>query len=300
MKQIVAGSAVLAAVLVVSGCSVKRMGMARMADAISETTSTFSTDDDPEFIRLAAPSTLKIVEMLLERDPKHPGLLLTACSGFTQYAYAFLQVEAEVTDAANPRGAKELRQRAAKMYDRARGYCLRSLDLHSPDASTALPAANLDPLRRATKADVPALYWLGAAWGGSLTVAENPLLRLREVGVLRAVLKRALELDPAWEAGAIHEGMIAIEGLPPLLGGSAARAREHFDRAVALSNGHSAFAYVTLATSVSQPAKNRAEFEKLLRAAIAIDVSKRPPLRLANIIAQKRANFLLSQVDRLF
>ena len=98
---------------------------------------------------------------------------------------------------------------------------------------------------------------------------------------LRAVLQRALALDPKWESGAIHEAMIALEGLPPLLGGSPVRAREHFDKSVQLSGGQSAFAYVTLATSVAQPAKDRAEFERLLRAALAVDVSKRPSLRLA-------------------
>jgi hypothetical protein len=85
-----------------------------------------------------------------------------------------------------------------------------------------------------------------------------------------------------------------------LLGGSPVRAKEHFDRAVTLSGGQSAFAYVTMATGVAQPAKDRREFERLLRAAIAIDVSKRPSLRLANLIAQRHARYLLTQMDRLF
>jgi acyl transferase domain-containing protein len=55
-----------------------------------------------------------------------------------------------------------------------------------------------------------------------------------------------------------------------------------------------------LATSVAAPAKNRAEFEKLLKQALAIDVSKRPQIRLANLIAQRRARFLLATADRLF
>jgi predicted anti-sigma-YlaC factor YlaD len=67
-----------------------------------------------------------------------------------------------------------------------------------------------------------------------------------------------------------------------------------------LSGNQSAFAYVTMASSVALPARNRAEFERLLRAALAIDVSTRPSLRLVNLIAQKRARFLLSRVDRLF
>jgi hypothetical protein len=34
--------------------------------------------------------------------------------------------------------------------------------------------------------------------------------------------------------------------------------------------------------------------------ALALDVDRRPELRLANLIAQKRARFLLSRVDQLF
>lgn len=93
--------------------------------------------------------------------------------------------------------------------------------------------------------------------------------------------------------------MIAVEGLPALVGGSPARAREHFERAVALSGGHSAFAYVTLASSVSAPARNRAEFERSLEQALAIDATKKPELRLANLVAQKRARFLLANADRM-
>jgi hypothetical protein len=54
-----------------------------------------------------------------------------------------------------------------------------------------------------------------------------------------------------------------------------------------------------MAVCVAQPAGDRAEFERLLRAAIAIQASP-PSLRLANLIAQKRAKFLLSRIDRLF
>lgn len=300
MRVSTVGAALLAAAVAASGCSFKRMGLARMADAISATSSAFALDNDPEFIRLAAPSSLKMVEMLLQEQPRHHGLLSTACSGFTQYSYAFLQVDSEGTDPANVAAIRDLRARAARMYDRARGYCLRALDVNVTGLEAALASGKTELLRRTGKADVPALYWLGAAWGGSLSLSENPLGRVGEIRGLRAVLERALELDPAWESGAIHEAMIALEGLPPMLGGSVARAREHFDESLKLSEGQSAFAYVTLATSVSQPAKDRAEFERLLRAALAIDVSKRASLRLANLIAQKRARYLLAQIDRLF
>jgi hypothetical protein len=227
-------------------------------------------------------------------------LLLTACSGFTQYAYGFLQLDAERAAVSDPASAAELRGRAVRMYERARGYCLRAIELRHPGFAAALRQNAKTALAQTTRADVPALFWMGVATGGALSLAENQLRRLGDLVVVRATFLRALELDETWEGGAIHEAMIALDGLSPLLGGSAARARQHFERAVALSNGASAFAYVTLASSVAQPAKDRAEFERLLRAALAVDVSREPSLRIANLLAQRRARFLLSQMPRLF
>jgi tetratricopeptide (TPR) repeat protein len=284
---------------VVSGCSPRAMGISRMADALSSTAAAFSRDNDPELVRLAAPSTLKMVEMLLDDAPAHPGLLMTACSGFTQYAYGFLQVEAEMSEPAKGASAQTLASRASAMYVRARGYCGRGLEVRHPHAMEALGRDPRSMIASTVRADVPALYWTAVAWGGELSLADNQLARLGELGVVRALLSRALELDEAWESGAIHEALITLDGLPLLLGGNAARARAHFDRAVALSKGESAFAYVALAESVAQRAGDRAEFERLLRTALAID-NARPSLTLANLIVQKRARFLLSRIDRLF
>src|SRR6478672_55936 len=285
--------------ITVAGCSPKKMGISRMADALSSTASAFTRDNDPEFVRQAAPSTLKMVEMMLEDSPTHPGLLMTACSGFTQYAYAFLQSDADVADPST-QSAKDLKARGAAMYDRARGYCLRALEIRHPGAAKGLQGDPKAVLPAMTASDVPALYWTGVSWGGGLLLSTNPLPRIGELATVRALLTRALQLDETWEGGTIHEAMIATESLPVLLGGSAARARDHFNRAVALSNGESAFAYVALATGVAQPAKDRGEFERLLRAALAIDVSKRPSIRLANLIAQRHARYLLSQSSKLF
>ena len=283
----------------VSGCSVKRMGLERMADAVSSTATAYGRDNDPEFVRHGAPATLKMVEMLLDQDPDHRGLLLTACSGFTQYAYAFVQVDWEQAPAGSAE-ARQLRERAGRMYERARGYCLRGLDSAVPGAGAALAAGKRELIGSVQAEDVPFLYWTAAAWGGSLAVAENPLLRIGEIARIRALLERALALNPQFEAGALHELMIGIEGLPALVGGSSERARNHFDRAVALSGGQSAFAFVTMATSVAQPARNRAEFVRLLEQALAVDVDSRPEIRLANLIAQKRARFLLQRTPKLF
>ena len=71
-------------------------------------------------------------------------------------------------------------------------------------------------------------------------------------------------------------------------------------RAVELSKGLDPGPYVTLAASVALPAQNRAEFERLLTQALAIDPDEAPDIRLPSLIAQDRARRLLARADELF
>ena len=273
-----------------AACSPKKMALNRMASALADASSVYESDNDPEFVRIAAPSTLKTVEMLLAQSPDHPRLLLTACSGFTQYSYGFLHVEAELK-AADEAAAKELKTRAGKMYLRARGYCLRGLERRHPGLTVKTLAD--DPsaaLRGTTVEDVPWLYWTAASWGAELSLAPNQLMRLPELAAVRALLNRAKTLNDSWERGAIYEALIAFDGLPPLLGGSPAAARADFDKAMELSERKSAFAFVALAATVTDPAEKK----RLLEEAVAIDPATITSRRLTNLIAQRYARALLS------
>lgn len=280
---------VLAATLLAAACSPKRMALDRMAAALSDASVVYETDNDPEFVRLAAPSTLKTVEMLLSQSPRHPRLLLTACSGFTQYSYGFLHVESLLRTASDPAASQDLRTRAGRMYQRARGYCVSGLALRHPRVS--LETLGRDPrgtLRDMTAEDVPWLYWTAASWGADISLAPSPVTRVAELAVVRALLTRAREVNDAWDGGAIYEAMIAFDGLPPLLGGSAAAARADFDKAVQLSHGKSVFAYVALALVTTKAG----EKEKLLDQALAIDAASITSHRLTNLIAQRYARAL--------
>jgi len=119
-------------------------------------------------------------------------------------------------------------------------------------------------------------------------------------GTYCLVTDRALALDPAWNKGAIHELMISLDSLPEALGGNPARAREHFKMAVAIQKGLSPGPYVALATGIAVPAQDRAEFERLLKDALAIDPEKDPSNRLVILVTQRRARVLLDRIDEKF
>src|SRR5690606_31915480 len=106
---------------------------------------------------------------------------------------------------------------------------------------------------------------------------------------------------PDWDRGALWEFLIAFDGgRGELMGGSVQRARQAFDKAIALSRGNRASPYVALAENVSVAEQNKAEFTELLNKALAVDVEAAPEDKLANILAQRRARQLLSQTDDLF
>jgi hypothetical protein len=266
----------------------KQMALNRMASALADSTSVYERDNDPEFVRIAAPSTLKTVEMLLSQSPNHPQLLLTACSGFTEYSYGFLHVES-VIKASDAAAAADLRARAVKMYQRARGYCFSGLQIRHPGITAQSLAADPSAALRPTDArDVPWLYWTAASWGADISLAPNPIARVTEVATVRALLRRARELDDDWDRGAIYEALIPFDGLPPLLGGSPAAARADFDKAQQLQNGQSVFAYLALALVTADPAEKK----RLLDRALAVDVETLTSRRLTNLIAQRYARAL--------
>jgi len=83
-------------------------------------------------------------------------------------------------------------------------------------------------------------------------------------------------------------------------GGGPKKAQEHFDRAVKLGQNKKLSPYVSLAETVMVDAQNKKEFTRLLKLVVDADVDANPPYRLVNIIAQRRAKWLLSRTDELF
>jgi predicted anti-sigma-YlaC factor YlaD len=283
-----------------AGCSPRRLALTGLADALAGGGGgVFASDDDPELVRDAAPFSLKTLEALLVELPDHEGLRLAACSGFAQYAYAFPQSDAELAETADYARAEALRDRARRLFVRGRDHCLHALERRRPGTRDALLRAPEGALDWAAPADVPLLYWTGAAWGSAIALGLDRPELVADLPAVRALLGRALALDEAWDQGAIHAALISFEAVPEAMGGSPARAREHFERAVALSEGRSAGPYVTYATAVARPAGDRAAFERLLGQALAVDPDADPRQRLANHVAQRRARFLLDHAAEL-
>jgi len=295
------GTWLLAGALALSGCSLKSMAMNSVADALSGTGDVFARDEDPELVRDAIPFGLKTYESILDGLPEHRGLLLATASGFTQYAYAFVILEAERVEDTDLARARELRARARKLFIRGRDYAIRGLAVDHPDFLRRLKEDPARALAETTIEDVPLLYWAGASWGAALMSGKDDLNLVAELPLAGALVGRVLQLDETFDGGAAHEFMISYEGgRSEAMGGSAKRARAHYRRALELSGGKRGSVPLALAENVSVQEQNVAEFRDLCRAAKAIDPDEVPKNRLVNILARRRAVFLESKIAELF
>jgi len=287
--------------LFLNGCFIKSIAVDSIADSLAGTGDTWSSDDDPELVREAIPFSLKLMESVLAAAPRHTALLTAACEDFTEYAYAYVQQDADfVADKDYPR-AQELRHRAKNLYLRARNYGLRALDTRHSTFSQDLYTDSKKAVLEGTKDDVAALYWTGVSWMAAISLSKEDPTLLAEIPLAEALIYRAYALDPDFDDGSIESFLITYEGSKPvLMGGSDQKARDHFKRAVELSGGLELGPYVNFAEAVDEKDQNQEEFVDLLNQALAIDIEKKPSARLVNLIMRKRAEWLLSQVDTIF
>jgi predicted anti-sigma-YlaC factor YlaD len=284
-----------------SGCSVKRVAVNKIGNALAGSGTTFASDDDPELVKAAVPFSLKLMESVLNENPRHEGLLLAACSGFTEYAYAFVQEEADEMEDKDLAVAEEMRGRARRLYLRARNYGLRGLEVRHKGFEKALRADPKQAVRVTTVKDVPLLYWTALSWAGAVSLSkDNPEL-IAQLPIAAAMMDRALALDEAFDYGAIHTFLITYEmGRPGGTGDPAERSRQHFERALALSKGLQAGPMVSYAEAVSVQKQDLKQFQTLLDQALTIDLDVKPEWRLANLVMQRRAKWLQSRTDQLF
>jgi predicted anti-sigma-YlaC factor YlaD len=276
----------------------KRKAVGMVAETLASSGDVFTRDDDLELVGEAIPFGLKLYESLLDSAPTNKDLLIATCSNFTQYGVAYIETDALVLgEAQHHDKVVHLKARALKLYLRAKGYCERAMEVRFPGIMQKLPADPASALAKAEKKDVPLLYWMAASWGSAIALGVDRPDLVIDMPTVRALAERAIALDETWSRGTLHEMFVSLDSLPPALGGNPERARMHFTKAVELQKGLSPGPYVALALGVAVPAQDRAEYEKLLKEALAIDPAKDPSNQLVTLVQQRRARALLDQID---
>jgi predicted anti-sigma-YlaC factor YlaD len=288
--------------IVLTGCSVKRIAVNKLGNALASGGSTYSGDDDPDLVGAALPFSLKLMESLLAESPKNRGLLLASASGFVAYSNLYVDQQADLAEAESLDRSLALRARARKLYLRAHAYGMRGLEAAHPGFRGELEKNPASALTRLQKPDVPLLYWTAAAQGLAISTSKDQADMIALLPLVEALIDRVKELDAGFGKGAVPEFLIAFEagrsGINP--DEQQKRIRAYYEEALQLSGGKRAGIYVSYAENSSLQLQKRAEFQTVLGQALRVDPDQDPDNRLVNLMAQRRARWLLSRIDELF
>lgn len=262
--------------LALTGCA--GLAAQRMAGSLSQA---IANQDDPATVRDGAPAYLLLVDGLILDHPHDARLLADGARLYGAYAAVFVDDPA----------------RAERLAAKARDYGRRALCEEHTAFCDAAPryAAVQQALSELDKDGLPALYAYATAWAAWIRTRSADPMALADLPTVTAMLERVVALDDAYEHGEPHLylGILASQ-LPPALGGRPETGRAHFEKAIALSQGHNLFAKLEYARHYARLVFDRELHDRLLQEVLDADPVA-PGYTLGNVLAQQQARTLLDE-----
>jgi len=256
----------------------------RVADNLSAAT---LNHPDPETVRQGAPAFLLAMDGLLAGDPENPTLLIAGSRLYGAYVSAFVS---------DPERAMTLADRSLSYAHRA--LCSRDRDLCE---ATSRPfgefSAQLATLR---PSDVEALYFFGLAWAVWVQTHASDWNAIAELPKVEACFERVLEFEEAYDSGTAHLYLgVLYTQRPASMGGRPEAGREHFESAIALSEGRNLLAKVLFAKQYARLVFDRDLHDRLLEEVLVAD-PEAAGFTLSNVLAQQQARILLAESGEFF
>jgi hypothetical protein len=133
-------------------CSINQLAVRAVGGMLagSGASSVFTGDEDPQLVGDALPFAMKVYESLLEQDPQNAPLALATGRAFVSYAFAFVQAPSDILPPSQGEEQRAMRQRAKKLFLRARDYVLRGLEVRRPGFTAALNAGSVQAALKLT------------------------------------------------------------------------------------------------------------------------------------------------------
>lgn len=258
---------------------------------------------------------LKLIEILLSKDQSnarrdHFQMLL--CQGFASYALLMeptlgkLQLAAQnaktmadkkVIDAQ----VERLQSRMRRLALRGRDHCFEILERKQKGISEAAKFGK--PLytkwlkEKATKADVPTLFWAGFGWGYALINGLEDTNLTAQIPQIKKLMHRIAELDSQYFFGGGHIFLATLYSQSKMLGGDLKKAKANFDAAYSKSDKSALIVHYYQAKFYMQQTNNTAGCKKLLKEVVNAKIKNKPNLNLMNAWSQAMARVAMMGVD---
>jgi len=218
-----------------------------------------------------------------------------------QYAYVRADLKSELVKFDDYSRYEHLQNVARNHYLKAAKLGMKGLEKRYPGFGKGLEADPNAAAARLQLGDMALMYWTGAAWLAAISISLDKVALVGQLPQPVAILERALQLNPDYDAGALHEIFLALDmSRSDALGGGEARALAHYQRALELTKGQKASVYVSYASSYAVKKQERKSFDEALSKALAIDTHRGADNRFVNRLAQKKARYMMQHVEDLF
>ncbi len=276
---------VILALLLTSGCATVVSNAA--SDFGENLSSAVLNQDDPETVKEAIPSFMILIDSLLEGNPDSVNLLSSAATLYASYGAVF---------AGEP-------TRAGRLTSRARRYATEAMCLRYADACN-WRGMNYDEFVASLEGVGPKnaeyLYTYGFATLAYMRVHSSDWDTLAELPDVEALFEHYLKIAGDDVAPSTHTYMgILLTLRPPALGGKPEEAREHFEKAIAMTNGRDLSAKVEYARGYAKMLYDRELHDRLLNEVLEAD-SYADGLTLSNVLAKEEAEVMLAEADDYF
>jgi len=277
-------------ILCVAACfPSQRARVAAVAFTAEDVARAAAKQSDPAVVRAGTPAYLMLLDGLIEASPDNAKLLVAGCQAYSTYA-SLLTAEGDQPG-------------TGALYARAREYGFRALstraDLRGALSGT-LPEFSV-MLQWFGKEDVPALFCTASSWAKWTASNLDNLEAVAELPLLEATMERILELDESYSYGSPHLLLgTYLAAKPAVLGGDMAKAKAHFDRALALADGKFLPAKVLYAKYYVRRIQDRELFVRTLEEVLSAPLDTVQELTLSNAAAKEQAKELLEKTYEYF
>jgi tetratricopeptide (TPR) repeat protein len=224
---------------------------------------------------------------MIRGDPDNVELLISGSRLYGSYASVFVDDNA----------------RKQKLSDRSFEYATHAFCLRRPGLCNFRELSYYEfeqALTSINANEVDVLFALGSAWAGWVQAYSSDWNAVAELPRVKAVIQRVLELDETISNGDAHLYMAMMYSfLPPAMGGKPELAKEHFERAIAISKQTNLMAMLLYAQKYARLVFNKELHDRLLKQVIDAKVDV-PDMKLINTIAKSRARELLAESNDYF
>lgn len=275
--------------IILGGCSFQKIALRSTTGIFTYGVQALYDETDLPLAEQAMASNLKLLEGLHKADPSNQDILLLLTQGYSSFSMGFVEDESIA--------------RAKVFYLRARDYGFLMLNQTEvfKDSIPLQEKKFIAAVQKLEKSDLPALYWSAFAWGGWINLSKDDPQAIFDLGKVKAMMQRVIELDEGYFYGTAHLFFGTIYGsLPRMLGGDPEKARVHFEKCLSLSGGKLMLANVYLARYYAQPLLDEALFDKYLKIVLQAPLDVLPDNRLLTAIARDKAQKLIMKKEDLF